>query len=54
MLNEHAEEALNAAEERAMYHYRLVRCTVFADVLEIETGGEVPVKLNSRQLPEAA
>ena len=25
-----------------------------ADVLEIETGGEVPVKLNSRQLPEAA
>ena len=54
VLDEHAEEALNRAEERAVDHDRLMALAVFADVLELEARGKVEVELNRRELPEAA
>ena len=54
VLDEHAEEALDRAEERAVDHDRLVRRAVFADVLELEALGQVEVKLHGGELPEAA
>ena len=54
MLDEDSEEALDGAEEGAVDHDGLVRRAVFADVLELEAGGEVPVELHGGELPEAA
>ena len=54
VLDEDAEEALDRAEEGAVDHDGLVGRAVFADVLEVEAGGEVPVELHGAELPEAA
>ena len=36
VLDEHAEEALDRAVQRAVHHQRLMALAVFADVLELE------------------
>ena len=54
VLDEDAEEALDGAEEGAVDHDGLVRLAVFADVFELEAGGEVEVELHGGELPEAA
>ena len=54
VLDEHAEEALNRAEERAVHHDGLMALAVFADVLELEARGKVEVELHRGELPEAA
>ncbi len=54
VLNEDAEEALDGAEEGAVDHDGLVAFAVFADEFEIESGGEVEVELDGRELPETA
>ena len=53
VLDQHAEEALDAAEQRAVHHDRLVRLAVLADVLELEAVRVVEVHLDGRALPGA-
>ena len=40
MLDEHAEEALDRTEQRAMHHHRLMPLAVFAHVFKLEARGE--------------
>src|SRR5579875_251223 len=54
VLDEHAEEALDRAEEGAVDHYRLMALAVFANVLELEARREIEVELNGGELPETA
>ena len=53
VLDQHAEEALQAAQQRAVDHDRLVRLAVLADVLELEAVRVVEVHLDGRALPGA-
>ncbi len=46
VLDEHAEEALHRAEERAVNHDGLMPLAVFADVFELEARGKVEVELH--------
>src|ERR1039458_546359 len=46
MLDEHAEETLDRAVERAVHHERLVPFAVFADVLQPEALGQGKVELH--------
>ena len=54
VLDEHAEEALDRAEQRAVHHDRLMPLAVFADIFELEARGQVEVELHRRELPQAA
>ena len=54
VLDQHAEETLHAAQQRAMHHVRLMRLAIFADVLQPEAHRQVEVELNRAQLPFAA
>ena len=40
VLDQHAEEALDRTEERAMNHHRLMALAVFADILKLEARGQ--------------
>ena len=53
VLDQHAEEALHRAEQRAVDHARPVLAAVLADVLEVEALGQVEVELDRRALPRA-
>ena len=46
VLDEHAEEALDRAEERAMHHHRLMALAVLADVLQLEARGQIEIELH--------
>ena len=54
VLDEHAEEALDRAEERAVDHDGPVQLAVFALVFELESRGQVEVELHGGELPHAA
>ena len=54
MLEEHAEEALDGAEQGPVQHDRAVPGVVGADVLEVEALRVVEVALDRRQLPRPA
>jgi hypothetical protein len=54
VLDEHAEEAFDRAEERAVDHDGLMQFAVLALVLELEAGGQVEVELHGGELPQAA
>ena len=54
VLDEHAEEPLHRAEQRAMHHHRLMALAVFADVFKLEARGQIEVELHRRELPQAA
>ena len=54
MLEQHAEEALHRAEERAMDHHRAVAGVVGADVGEVESLRQLEVELDGRHLPGPA
>ena len=54
VLDQHTEEALHRAEQRAMDHDRLVPLAVFAHVLELEARRQVEVELHGRELPQPA
>src|SRR5271157_1793513 len=54
VLDEHAEEALLRAVERAVYHQRLVPPAVLADILQREALRQGEVELHGRELPQAA
>src|SRR5205085_1857664 len=51
VFDEHAEEAFDRAEERAVNHDGPVRLVILADVFEVEAFREVEVELHGRQLP---
>jgi hypothetical protein len=53
VLDQHAEEALDRAPQRAMDHQRLVARAVFADVFEVEARGKVEIELHGGELPGA-
>jgi hypothetical protein len=54
VLDEDAEKAFDAAEERAVNHDGLVGHAVFANIFELEAGGEIEVELDGGELPQAA
>ena len=54
VLDEHAEEALDRAEEGAMHHDRLMALAIFTYVLQLEARRQVEVELHRGELPEAA
>ena len=54
VLDEHAEEALDRAEERAVDHDGLMALAVFAHVFQLEARGQVEVELHGGELPQAA
>ena len=54
MLDQHADEPLHRPERGAMDHHRPVGGVVVADVLQLESFGEVVVELDGAELPLAA
>src|ERR1035438_9365063 len=54
MLDEYAEKALNRPKQRAVNHHRLMALAVFADIFQLEAGGQGEVELHGGQLPETA
>ena len=46
MLDEDAEESLDGAKESAVHHDGLMAFAVFADVIELEAGGQVEIELD--------
>src|SRR5438105_5136561 len=54
MLDQDAEETLDAAEECAMHHDGAMLLSILTGVLEFESCIHVEVELHGAQLPEAA
>src|SRR6204780_4927854 len=53
VLDQHAEESLDRAEQRAMHHQRLVARTVLAHVFELESRRQIEIELHGGELPGA-
>src|SRR5262249_39697610 len=54
MLDEDSEEALDGTVQRPMHHQRLMRLTVFSDVLQPEARRQIEIELDRGELPFAA
>ena len=54
MLDQHAEEALDRAPQRAMHHQRLMAGAIFADVFQFEAPRQIEIELHGGELPRAA
>jgi len=54
VLNQHAKESLDRAEECPMHHHWLMPLAILAHILKLEARGKSEIELHCRQLPQAA